>query len=117
MTRFSKILKQQEDTRAIANQIGEQLKMQITIDSIKEDMARLSKLLPTIRYMNSAEKSETIQEVQKFYAIVERITRSKNGLNHEKQQELESIFKNLRDIKNSLFSGNFTPPSSNETQQ
>ena len=102
MAIFSNIIKQQEDTRRVAQALGEPLKMQITLASIKEDMERLAILLPqTVTY----DKEHLIifaKEVEQFYNIVERLARSKNGLNADKQRELDYYFRKLRDIKNDL---------------
>ena len=115
MAIFSNIIKQQEDTRRVAQAMGEPLKMQITITSIKEDMERLSMLLPQTLYYDKTHLDLFIKEVEQFYNIVERLARSKNGLNIDKQRELEFYFRKLRDIKNDLKTR--TPQSSSTTTQ
>ena len=115
MAIFSNIIKQQEDTRRVAQAMGEPLKMQITITSIKEDMERLAMLLPQTLYYDKTHLDLFIKEVEQFYNIVERLARSKNGLNIDKQRELEFYFRKLRDIKNDLKTR--TPQSSSTTTQ
>ena len=102
MAIFSNIIARQEDTRRVAQAMGEPLKMQITLASIKEDMERLAILLPQTLVYDQEHLLAFTKEVEQFYNIVERLARSKNGLNADKQRELDYYFKKLRDIKNEL---------------
>jgi len=102
MAIFSNIIKQQEDTRRVAQAMGEPLKMQITLASIKEDMERLAMLLPQTVTYDKEHLLLFTKEVEQFYNIVERLARSKNGLNADKQRELDFYFRRLRAIKNDL---------------